>query len=995
MTGVFPAVNAAFPPAADPEALKTGMERWRDAISAANLAADWDAAAGAPDNPSPAARLLESVFGGSPYLTRLCLREAGFVLTLFAQGPDKVMASILDEVSALAADLDEKSLIKALRVAKRRAALLIAMADIAGDWTLEQVTGALTQIAEATLEAALRHAMGILAARGRLSVEQPGPTEALPGFVFLGMGKFGSGELNYSSDIDLIALYDERVLNPDDPDRLRQDMVRMTQSVVRIMESRTGDGYVFRTDLRLRPDPGLTPVAITVSAAEQYYESVGQNWERAAMIKARPVAGDKALGQSFLDHIRPFVWRKHLDFAAVADVHSIKRQINAHRGGAQIAIEGHNIKLGRGGIREIEFYGQTQQLIWGGRQPGLRQRETLAAIAALKDHGHVGEDALNDLTDSYLFLRQLEHRLQMVNDEQTQKLPATPEGIAQLGRFMGFETADSFRSRLLEVLGKVQRHYAALFEDEPDLGAGGSLVFTGQEDHPDTIATLQEMGFEDPSHVSARVRAWHHGRYRSTRSERSRQILTELMPHLLKSLSQTTNPGQAFNRFDSFISELPSGVQIFSLFHSNPAILDMVAEIMGNAPRLADWLTRRPILLDGVISDTPDLEQETLDDFGHSLDANLAQANDFQDILDIARRWANDRRFQIGVKLLYRDLDGESAGPILSGVAETAISRLVPSVEKDFCPAHGGFPKEDGTGFAVIAFGKLGGRELAPMSDVDLVYVYRTPEEAAESDGKRPLTPMVYFTRLCQRLTTAITAQTPEGSLYEVDNRLRPNGRKGPLATQFETFRSYYDGSSWTWEEMALTRARVICAPDGFRSVIEATIRDVLCRERDADALVVAIDHMRRRIAEQHPGTRRFDLKYRPGGLIDIEFIAQYLQLRHAADHPGILSANTGQALENLAAEGLLDPDAAGELKTALTLWRNLQAVLRLTADERFDADTAPDGQKKLLAQTGNTPGFAALEELVDATAETARAHYNTLLAGPADGRKTTSSYPE
>ncbi len=983
-----------IPDPAHPDQMATGLERW---LEAAEQAGQKEAAELALVKPG-FRRLMECVFGGSPYLTRIATRDIEFTTSLASSDPETAFSELLTEITAGAEVPDQKALSKRLRLVKRRASLLIAMADLAGLWPLHQVTSALSDLAEASLEACVQFVIQDLISRKRLEISLDEMPAAAAGYVLLGMGKFGATELNYSSDIDLIALYDPEKLRPTDPDRLRQDMVRATQTIVTLMEERTGEGFVFRTDLRLRPDPSVTPIAVTVSAAMDYYESVGQNWERAAMIKARPVAGDRALGGEFLRHIKPFIWRKHLDFAAVADIHSIKRQINAHRGGSEIAMEGHNIKLGRGGIREIEFYVQTQQLIWGGRLRALRPRRTLDGLMALLEHDQISHQAQIDLTACYTFLRTLEHRLQMINDEQTQKLPTSPEALDALGIFMGFQSPEDFRENLLNTLLTVEKHYAALFEDEPDLGAGGTLVFTGAEDDVETIRTLTEMGFTEPSHIIGRVKIWHHGRYRSTRSERSRQILTELIPSLLRAFSGTINPDQAFARFDAFLSELPSGVQIFSLLLSNPKILGLVAEIMGNAPRLADWMTRRPILLDGVISDQPGFEQATPNEMVISLGENLSQAADFQDVLDAVRRWANDRRFQIGLRILQTAIDGERAGPVLSLVAETALCGLVPAVEKEFSQNHGIFdePGSTDSGFAVLAFGKLGGREQAPMSDLDLVFIYRTPPDVSESDGNKPLGPMVYYSRFCQRLMTAITVQTPEGTLYEVDARLRPNGRDGPLGTQFDSFATYYDKDAWTWEFMALTRARVVYGPDGLSRDLTQQIETILRRERDPDKLVVDVDDMRQRIMKQHPGDEPFAIKYRRGGLLDIEFIAQYLQLGHAAGGADILSANTETALDKLMFAGYLDPSIGGDLKASLTLWRNLQAVIRLTAADGFDAEAAPDGQRDLLARVGNLPDFGALQEQVDAMAKIAYRHYQTLVEEPAaEFREAKSDKPD
>src|SRR6201996_7086961 len=409
--------------------------------------------------------LLDSVFGNSPFLGRLAQRETGALGEYFAAGPHIVLnAAILLAEAAERADSEAQAM-KELRTAKRRAALAIAMADIAGTWQVETVTAELTRFADACVQGALRF---LLAAEAQRSGQVPVREEQC-GLTILAMGKYGAHELNYSSDIDLVAFYDADKFPFTKRGDARGAAVDIVRGLVRLLSETTGDGYVFRVDLRLRPDAGATQVAISTAAALDYYEAMGQNWERAAMIKARACAGDPETGAQFLDALRPFIWRRYLDFAAIEDIQSIKRQIHAHVGHGEIAVAGHNIKLGRGGIREIEFFAQTQQLILGGRHPGLRVPFTQGALDALAGEGRVDAKAAEELKADYRYLRMLEHRLQMIEDQQTHCVPESDDGVAHVACFMGHDSTGEFCSHLTRVLENVQGHYARLFESEPDL----------------------------------------------------------------------------------------------------------------------------------------------------------------------------------------------------------------------------------------------------------------------------------------------------------------------------------------------------------------------------------------------------------------------------------------------------------------------------------------------------------------------------------------------
>jgi [glutamine synthetase] adenylyltransferase / [glutamine synthetase]-adenylyl-L-tyrosine phosphorylase len=914
---------------------------------------------GARAGQGPLRDLVFAAASNSPYLARQMQREADNLPADLGTAPEDALAGLLAGLT-LEGDPTRAGMMQRLRAVKRRAALLIALADLGGVWRLEEVTAALTRLADATLTASLRFAMHEAIARGRFV--PPDADEPLKdcAFFFLAMGKYGAHELNYSSDIDFSCYFDADRLPVAKGVEPRELAVRLTQSTVGLMQEATGDGYVFRCDLRLRPDAGSTQIAVSTRAAESYYETMGQNWERAAMIKARACVGDKAVAAAFLANLEPFIWRKYLDYAAISDIHSIKRQIHAHGGHGEIAVAGHNIKLGRGGIREIEFFAQTQQLILGGRIPSLRETRTVDALAALTDKGIIADDTRADLAAAYDFLRTLEHRLQMIEDEQTHTLPKTADGLDNVARFMGFAGTDEFSAALRAKLACVQGHYAKLFESAPSLSEdAGSLVFTGVDEDPETVQTLKKLGFSQPEALSATIRGWHHGRIRATRSEKAREKLTALMPLLLHALAKTANPDIAFTRFDKFLTGLPSGVQVFALLYSNPGLLDLIAEIVGTAPRLADHLAARPGLLDVLIDIDFLRHQPDLAELKESLAVLLRGTKAHEEKLDVVRRWTKDQQFRVGLQLLRLEIDGINAGYAFADVAEAAIEALHGAVIAQAVAAHGEIP---GGEMVVIAMGRLGGREMTAASDLDLIFVYDHAPGAIASDGARPIAPSTYFARASQHLISALTVMTGEGGLYDVDMRLRPSGNKGPVAVSFETFSKYQADEAWTWERLALTRARAVAGPPALRARVEGVIRASLTAPRDAAKTLADVADMRDRLDRERPAKTAWDLKEAKGGLFDVEFMVQGLQLVHATSKPEVLNVNTLDALHALAAANALAPEDAKMLEDKARLYQSITHILRLTVEGTFDPAAASPSLRALIARTANLPTFEDVE---------------------------------
>ena len=951
----------ALPPPADQAAVARAM---------GDLAERAPALHGRLGTDPKAANLLAAAFGGSPYLRELMLNEPGWVEAALDGDPAVICEELCQGLarSARTASSGEE-MMRDLRRARSQASLVIALADLASRFDIGEATAALTRFADAAVAAAVDYLLLDAARSGKLATLDPERPAVGSGYVILAMGKHGAFELNYSSDVDLIALYDAQSSVLAEGTEPSKAFVRITRDLVRLLQDLTDDGYAFRVDLRLRPDPRATQIAIAIEAAAIYYENMGQNWERAAMIKARPCAGDLSLGAEFLDRLVPYVWRKYLDYAAIADVQSLKRQIHAVKGHGEVAVRGHNVKLGRGGIREIEFFVQTQQLIAGGRNPTLRGRRTLEMLDALAAAGWIEPATAADMKRHYAFLRHVEHRIQMVADEQTHDLPRDEAAFERLARFAGYAASQDFKAALRSTFESVQKHYSRLFEKATALGGeGGSLVFTGGEDDPDTIDTLTRMGFRQASEVSATIRGWHFGRYPATRSGRAKEILTEIMPTLLNALASTGDADNAFLAFDRFLSRLSSGVQIFSMLKANPDLLDLLARLLGMAPRLAEELSLRPRILDAVLDSGPAGSLPTRDDL-LALTSDMGRQGTFEAALDGARTVGREQMFRVGVGLLSGTTDASEAGRAFSDIADVMIGRLLDATRRDLRDRHG---VVEGERIAVIALGKLGGREMTAASDLDLMVIYDTAPGAEASGGSKPLSVMQYFTRVTQRLIAALSSPTAEGILYEVDMRLRPSGNKGPVATHISSFEAYHEGSAWTWEKLALTRARIVAGDDAFRGRVEGAIAKALSHPRDVEMTRTDVLDMRRRIHQEIGGKGVWDLKHQRGGLVDIEFIVQFLEIVHAADDPTLLQQNTSEALAALREAGRLSAPDFEVLRDACRLYQRLTQILRLCVGRNFSTATIAPSLGTLLAAGAETPDLATAEALLaDRQAET------------------------
>ncbi|MDJ0920534.1 MAG: bifunctional [glutamine synthetase] adenylyltransferase/[glutamine synthetase]-adenylyl-L-tyrosine phosphorylase [Henriciella sp.] len=859
----------------------------------------------------------------APYLKRL---QDLYGDLLASHGATGLFETALADCADLGGEKDAERITKVLRQAKGKAHLSIAALDLSGASPLLDTTARITRLADTALQAALDAGADTLGLSTR-------------GLFVAALGKMGAFELNYSSDIDIAAFFDPDIFDGG-PRGAVDAASRIVRASTAFLDRRTADGYVFRTDLRLRPDPGSTPVAVSTRRAETYYESVGQNWERMVWIKGRVAAGDADVGKAFLDMLEPFVWRRHLDYWAIADVHAIKNMINAKVGANDVNGVAPDLKLGPGGIREIEFFAQTQQIILGGRSPSVRSPGTLSALQALHDIGVVDQTTLSTLHGAYTTLRHIEHRIQMVADEQTHSLPAAEAERAKVANLCGHSDLDSFDAELQALRETVHGVYNQLFSDASAPGTAsridGNLVFTGVDSDPGTVQTLTKLGFQDPESVIQSVRRWHHGRTPATRTERGRELLTIMLPDILSEMSDTGEPDQAFLRFGRFLEGLRSGVETLSMLKAEPHLLSDLIGTLALAPRIGDILAKRPRLLEVLLSAAQATPKPVPD-----------PSHDFETAINAARRWQGEQAFLIGHRLLHSQLSGKDAAQEWSSLAEACVTLTAQVAEAETVHRFGKPPGR----WTIAALGKLGGRELTAGSDLDLLVIY-------DADGSGDA--QTWFTRFTQRLITAISAETGEGRLYEVDMRLRPSGRAGPVATSVVAFETYHQTQAWTWERMALTRLRPVAGDEGLAKRVSDIAKDAILHGGDRSTEAADILDMRQRLAREKPAQGVWDLKMREGGLVDLEFLIQKALLQ--MDDVAGLRTDLSGAISAIGKAGLYAPGEIEVLVAAWALLQPLQQVQRLSLGADAPQTAFSKGLAQRLAQAGKEKNFKELE---------------------------------
>lgn len=880
----------------------------------------------------------------SPYLRTLMARRPITLEALKKAAPETMGATINQSLLGAITEDSHKNLERALRLAKADTHLICAFCDVGQVWTLEDVTRHLTRFADAAMQAALASVAWHLHNQGLMPEPdisaKHGP---LPGLFIIAMGKYGAGELNYSSDVDFTIFFDPDIAQSwlgNNPSRLTAKLVRQ---LVHTMGGVTQDGYVFRTDMRLRPDPGSTNPAVSTTGAYIYYETVGQNWERAALIKARVCAGDLHAGQKFLDELQPFIWRRSLDFAAIEDIHAMKRQIHISLKQSGFEAAGHDVKLGRGGIREIEFFTQTQQLILGGRDRSLRVPQTCSALNALVNAGHIKKDTATELTTHYRTLRRAEHGAQMLADQQTHILPTDSDKRAAIAALCGSDSLIEFDAKMEEVFQQVHTRYFELFPQSETLAVTtGNLVFTGVEDDPATLAALQEKGFTEPHIFLQRMRAWHAGQIRATRSDRARALLTRMGPDLVSALAATDDPDHAFSVFTRFFEKLNTGVQPLSLFCNRPMLLDLVVSVLNTAPRLANSFSNRVSILDAMLDPSFSIPLgEDLQAGANRISQCARNSSDFEGLLNATRRTALEERLRIGVQTLTNQASLEEAALSYSHLASACVDTLASACTTQMKDRYGVPPGD----WAILGMGSLGAMQMNEGSDLDLFTIYQKDDTVENS-----VDPTRYFTRFTQRLIGALSAQTPEGALYEIDMKLRPSGKAGPVAVNWPAFVEYYANEAWTWEHLALGRARVIAASSpAFEKTISTHISHKLQQPYDFILLSSDVRNMLKRLKNEFPDADIWDLKHAPGGLVTIELLQQVLRIKSNA-----------QPLQEQEIDFVL------KLKDAQKLMAGLLHILRLCLPSAALSPPFALSVQKLLTKKMNIQDFTALETVLE-----------------------------
>jgi glutamate-ammonia-ligase adenylyltransferase len=898
---------------------------------------------------------LKRVWEASDYVAQSCLRDPGLLAELLESGDlldSYVQGGLEQRLHRLLAEVDnEQSLGLALRRFRRQQMVRIIWRDLAGWAPLEEVLEDLSALADACVDQSLALLYGWACAEMGVPRDGQGVQQHL---VVLGMGKLGAHELNLSSDIDLIFAFPAhgeveggRYLSNE------QFFIRLCQRLVQVLNQQTGDGFVFRVDTRLRPFGEAGPLAMSFAALEDYYQTQAREWERYAMIKARVVAGDAVAGAELMAMLRPFVYRRYLDFGVIESLRDMKGLISQELKRKGMA---DNIKLGPGGIREIEFIGQAFQLVRGGRDPDLQIRPILQVLELLGEKDLLPAFVVRELTEAYVFLRRVENRLQAWQDRQTHSLPEDEPGRLRLARSMGFADWGGFFDELAQHRQRVQGQFDQVFaapqvegrEEQQALGA----LWRGRLQRDDALEALYNVGFRQPADTLGRLEQLRNSHACRALGARGGQRLEQLMPLLLEATGGTAEPDQTLQRLLPLVEAIARRTAYIALLVERPLALSQLVRLSAQSLWISHQLVRYPVLLDELLDSRhlyaplhrADLEAEL-----NSLLAPL-DSEDLEEQMERLRQFVQSNTLRVAAADVTDVIPLMVVSDYLTEIAEVVTARVLRIAWAHLVASHGrpiGILGED-TGFAVIGYGKLGGIELGYGSDLDLVFLHGSLDPNAMTDGERSVGNDVFYIRLGQRMIHMYTTRTPSGQLYETDMRLRPSGNSGMLVSSLDAFADYQKNEAWTWEHQALLRARPVAGDQKVIERFEQIRREVLSRPRDPEALCKEVGEMRRKMRDSldKSGAGSFDLKQGVGGIADIEFMVQYAVLRWAHQYPDLLDwTDNIRLLQSLSRHRLLEGAAADELADAYRALRaashrkSLQDMPALVADDALMAE--------------------------------------------------------
>lgn len=915
------------------------------------------------------ARILATAMHLAPYLDQLYRKHLTLIPQIIADNQDNAanVAKIIYEINALLnSDFDTATTkdhaMRAIRLFRQKINVVVTVLDLLDRASVAQ------QIA--WLSAAADLASTTLAHWLESQARQMRRLKTATSWAIIAMGKLGSSELNFSSDIDLIILYD-CAENDTESGRVYVDLARQFAT---IMSQPTADGIGWRLDYRLRPNPSVTPVAIRFDNAISYYESMARTWERVAFIRARPIAGSIQLAEQFLSEIDLFIWRRYLDYTVIDEMKLMLQREPKHQD-----LFGFNIKKGNGGIRSIEFAVHVQQIIAGGREPELRQSSTIEALTALGKSNWINDASAKILSKHYYQLRRLEHRIQMINDAHSHQFPRHGEALSDLAQFCGYQDIADFRQAVHAVTDSVISHTETIAKKLGAKPLEGShthpislFLLLDQDDDSNAVTnTLSEIGFTELDSITSTCRRWMAGDIPATQTSRSKDILGRLMPEILTQIGKAEHPDQAFHAFARLVENLPIGVQFFSLLESNPNITKVIANLLMASPRMAENLATHTALIDDLL----------YEEFWHPIDLNIdnmvetlsnriAASRSYEDKLNQLRITLRHWHFRTHAHLISGIVEPFETALILSHIAEAAIIAALP-IAKDHIDARYG---TIATGsLAIMAMGRLGTREMTSSSDLDLVFIHHTPSDAETpimTDGDHPIHANFYFTRIGQELINILTVKTAEGRAYEVDMRLRPSGKSGPVTIAFDRFANYQQDQAWTWEHMALVRARIITGFDheDLANNIETCLKTLFQMPRDNDKVIREAHDMRQRITIHHPPRSAHDLRLIPGGLIDIDFFAQVMQLLNPRSD-GRRFGKAIDAITDLGARRIITAKDKKALKTSITVLLDLNQIMRLVLISLHDQN--PDaGLPQPIAERFSINTIAEMDKMVKTHAE-------------------------